>query len=89
MTDTPAMNSDDYLLALTATRDAIVADLLLCESMRDKAALYNRLESVLQLIKAATPEKRQEVDAVDEIAKRRSARRSGAPSGSPRSKRSS
>lgn len=90
MTDaSAAMNSDDYLTALTATRDAIVSDLDLCESMRDKAALYNRLESVLKLIKEATPEKRQEVDAVDEIAKRRTARRSSATKGTPRAKRSS
>lgn len=68
------MTSADYLTALEATRDAIVADLDECESMRDRAALYNRLESVLGSIKDARP-KEAAGDAIDEIARRRSARR--------------
>lgn len=67
--------SDDYLTALKATRDAIVADLQACESMRDKAAFYARLESTLRLIESAKPAE-QKGDVVDEIAKRRAARRS-------------
>ena len=87
MTDLSAVSSGNYIAALEATRDAIVADLQASESMRDKAALYNRLESTLKLIKDASPTE-QEVDAVDEIAKRRDARRSGAAKGSSRAKRS-
>ena len=88
MTDLSAVTSGDYLAALEATRDAIVADLGACESMRDKAALYNRLESTLKLIKDAKPAE-QKGDAVDEIAKRRAARRSRTPAAAGRAKRSS
>ena len=88
MTDAPTMNSSDYLTALTATRDSIVSDLALCESMRDKAALYTRLESTLKLIEAAKPNE-QKGDTVDEIAKRRAARRAGSAKSSGRAKRTS
>ena len=87
MTDLSAVTSGDYLAALEATRDAIVADLGVCESMRDKAALYNRLESTLKLIKDAKPAE-QKGDAVDEIAKRRAARRAGSSARPGRAKRS-
>lgn len=87
MTDLSAVSTGDYLEALRATRDAIVADLQECESMRDKAALYSRLESTLKLIEAAKPPE-QKGDAVDEIAARRAARRAGATKGAGRSKRS-
>ena len=89
MTDlSAAMSSGDYLAGLQATRDAIVSDLAACESMRDKAALYGRLESTLKLIEAAKPAE-QKGDAVDEIAKRRAARRAGTSAAAGRSKRSS
>ena len=88
MTDLSAVTSVDYLAALEATRDAIVADLGACESMRDKAALYNRLESTLKLIKDAKPAE-QKGDALDEIAQRRAARRSVPAKGPARAKRSS
>ena len=88
MTDLSAITSGDYLAALEATRDAIVADLQACESMRDKAALYNRLESTLKLIKDAKPAE-QKGDAVDEIAQRRAARRTSAAKSPSRAKRSS
>lgn len=87
MSDLSAVSSGDYLAGLQATRDAIVADLRACESMRDKAALYNRLESVMKLINDAQPPE-QKGDAVDEIAKRRAARRSRTATASDRSKRS-
>lgn len=83
-----AMNSPDYLTALEAVRDSIVADLDACESMRDRAALYTRLESTLRLIKEARPAE-QEGDPVDEIARRRSARRAVAAKSPSRAKRSS
>ena len=87
MTDLSAVTSGDYLAALEATRDAIVADLGACESMRDKAALYNRLESTLKLIKDAKPAE-QKGDALDEIAQRRAARRTSAAKSPARAKRS-
>lgn len=86
MTDLSAVSSGDYLAGLEATRDAIVADLGTCDSMRDKAALYNRLESVLKLINEAKPEEKSG-DGIDEIAARRTARRSGTASTADRSKR--
>lgn len=81
------MNSADYLTALEAMRDAIVADLEVCESMRDRAALYNRLEPVLKAIKDSRP-KEAVGDGIDEIAARRSARRTSATKSSSRAKRS-
>ena len=87
MADLSAVTSGDYLAGLQATRDAIVADLAACESMKDKAALYTRLESTVKLIKEAMPVE-QKGDAVDEIAKRRAARRSGSSAAAGRAKRS-
>ena len=87
MSDLTAVTSGDYLAGLAATRDAIVVDLAECESMRDKAALYNRLESVMKLINDATPAE-QKGDALDEIAQRRAARRTSAAKGPARAKRS-
>lgn len=65
----------NYLETLRATRDAIATDLEACESMRDKAALYLRMADVLARIEDAKPAE-QKGDAVDEIARRRAARRS-------------
>jgi len=66
--------SDDYLTALKGVRNAIIFDLATCEQMRDRAALYVRLESVLKLIEAATPATVKVGDPVDEIASRRASR---------------
>ncbi len=88
MTDLSTVSTGSYLEALQATRDSIVSDLQSCESMRDKAALYTRLESTLKLIEAAKPPE-QKGDAVDEIARRRAARRAGSAAGQGRAKRSS
>lgn len=70
------LSSGDYLASLTATRDQIAADLEVCESMRDKAALYLRLSDVLSKIEATKPAE-PKGDAVDEITQRRLARRNG------------
>lgn len=75
----------DALAGLRALRDAIVADLDVCESMRDRAALYTRLTTVMAELREAEPAE-QKGDAVDEIAARRAARRSGASSGAARAK---
>lgn len=77
----------DRLKTLHDLRDLLARNIEACESMRDLAALSGRLQAVLAEIDELSPAE-QEVDAVDEIAKRRSARRAGATKGSARSKRS-
>ena len=77
----------DRLKTLHDLRDLLARNIEACESMRDLAALSGRLQAVLAEIDELSPNE-QEVDAVDEIAKRRDARRSGATKGSPRAKRS-
>lgn len=73
----------ETLASLEAVRDQIAVDLALCESMRDKAALYLRLADVLKTIDELRPAK-PKGDAVDEIAARRAARRAGPASRSSR-----
>lgn len=70
------VRAGDLVASLEALRDEIAADLEACQSMRDKAPLYMRLVDVLARIEDARPIKAKG-DAVDEIAARRSARRSG------------
>ena len=79
--------SGDRLATLRDLRDVLASSIEACESMRDLAALSGRLQAVLAEIDELSPTE-QEVDAVDEIAKRRDARRSGATKGSSRAKRS-
>jgi len=74
--------------SLEAMRDQIAADLELCESMRDKAALYLRLADVLKTIDELRPQT-VKGDSVDEIAARRSARGAGPAARAARSQRSS
>lgn len=88
MTFRDTIAAGDLLGSLEATRNEIAADLEACESMRDKAALYLRLADVLARIEQSKPEPVRG-DAVDEIAARRAARRSGTPEGSTRAKRPS
>lgn len=76
------------LATLIAVRDALAASIDACDSHRDLPALTRQLAAVLVQIEALAPPA-GEVDAVDEIAKRRSARRAGAAKGSSRAKRSS
>lgn len=73
----------DLLATLEAVRDQIVADLEVCESMRDRAALYLRLADTLKTIDEIRPAD-SKGDVIDEIAARRAARR---PSASARSSR--
>lgn len=85
----PEVVSDgDLIKSLKAARDSIAADLEACESMRDKAALYRQLSLYLNRIAELEP-KKAEGDGIDEIAKRRAARRASPAKGSPRAKRSS
>ena len=79
--------SGNMLATLESVRDEIVADLMACESMRDKAALYLRLSDTLKTIDAIRPPEAKG-DAVDEIAARRAARRTIPAPSSPRAKNS-
>lgn len=72
--------------SLESMRDSIAADLDMCDSMRDKAALYARLADVLARIDAIRPAE-SNGDVVDEIAARRSARGAGSTARSSRAKR--
>ena len=76
----------DALASLEATRDQIAVDLEMCESMRDKTALYARMTDVLSRIEELKPPK-PKGDVVDEIAARRSARRAGTAKSSSRAQR--
>jgi hypothetical protein len=72
---TTVIASGQLLPSLEATRDLIARDLEQCNSYRDRAALYRRLVDLLTRIDTARP-RTGSGDAVDEIAKRRDARRS-------------
>jgi hypothetical protein len=73
--------------SLEAMRNQIAADLELCESMRDKAALYLRLADVLKTLEELRPQI-VKGDSVDEIAARRAARGAGPAARPARAKRS-
>lgn len=68
--------SSDKVKALEAVRDSVVADLEVCSTMRDRAALYLRLLDVMARLDEARPAE-TEGDPVDEIAQKRSNRRAG------------
>lgn len=70
------VTSGNHLAALEAMRDQIAADITASDSMRDRAALYLRLSDVLSKIEESRPAEAKG-DPVDEIAKRRAARRAG------------
>lgn len=80
--------SGSRLETLEKLRDVLAAAIDGCESLRDLAALTNRFQSVLMEIQELAPEQEQKGDAVDEIARRRAARRAGATADSARSTRS-
>lgn len=81
-------SSGDRLQTLRDLRDLLAVQIEGCESLRDLAALSGRLQAVLSEIAELTP-KEEQGDGIDEIARRRSARRSGSAKGSSRAKRSS
>ena len=78
----------DRLKTLHDLRDLLARNIEGCESLRDLAALSGRLQSVLSEIDELTP-KEAAGDGIDEIARRRSARRSVPAKGQARAKRSS
>jgi hypothetical protein len=71
------------LKTLEQLRDYLASAIEGCDSLRDLSSLSGRLQSVLAEIDELTP-KEQVGDGIDEIAARRSARRSG-PATSSRS----
>jgi len=74
----------DYAETLRALRDRLAAEIDVCASGRDLAALSLRLTDVLSLLKDLP--NGEEVSAADEIARRRDARRTTAArkTGAPR-----
>jgi len=67
-------------------RAQITTDLEVCESMRDRAALYLRLTDVVARIDVLRPVE-VKGDAVDEITARRTARGAGPAKGAARAQR--
>lgn len=88
MTLSTSAESGDRLQTLKDLRDLLAVNIQECDSMRDLASLSGRLQAVLEEIARLEP-KKAEGDGIDEIAKRRAARRSGTAKGSARAKRSS
>jgi len=84
---TESAESGDRLATLRDLRDLLAKQIQGCDSLRDLASLSGRLQSVLDQIAELEPQK-SEGDGVDEIAARRSARRSVPAKSSTRSKRS-
>lgn len=85
---TEAANTNRRLDALIAMRDRLARAIDDCDSMRDLPALTRQMADVLVQIERVSPPE-EKGDAVDEIAKRRSARRAGSTPGASRSERSS
>lgn len=77
----------DRLKTLEVLRDLLAREIDGCDSLRDFAALTGRFQSVLAEIDALKP-KEEAGDAIDEIAKRRDARRSSSSANQGRAKRS-
>lgn len=86
LTETAA--SGDRLATLRDLRDLLARQIEDCDSLRDLAALASRLQAVLAEIAQLEP-KKAEGDGIDEIAKRRAARRTGAAKSAGRAERSS
>ena len=72
---------------LNELRDTLESSIANCESLRDLAALSREYRAVMAEIDQLRPAEKKG-DAVDEIAQRRAARRSGATKGEARSKSS-
>lgn len=83
-----ASHSGDRLATLVALRDHLARSIDGCDSLRDLAALSGRLQAVLGEIAELEP-KKAEGDGIDEITRRRAARRSSTAKSPARSKRSS
>lgn len=84
LTDSAA--SGDRLQTLRDLRDLLAEQIMACESLRDLASLSGRLQAVLDQIAELEP-KKAEGDGIDEIARRRAARRTTPAKSSGRAKR--
>jgi hypothetical protein len=80
--------SGDRLATLRDLRDLLALQIEACESLRDLAALSGRFQSVLEEIAKLEP-KQPAGDGIDEIARRRAARRSSAAATKSRTQRTS
>lgn len=78
LTKTLSNNRTTTLTKLYRVRDAIAYDLDTLRSIKERAPLYNRLLDVLDRIEILSGGKKPPKDLVDEIAARRTARRSAA-----------
>lgn len=77
----------DRISALRDLRDILARSIEECESFRDLASLSGRLQSVLEEI-AKLEGPKEAGDGIDEIAKRRAARRAGPAKGADSAQRS-
>lgn len=78
--------SGDRLATLSDLRDLLARNIEACDSLRDLAALSGRMQAVLKEIDELSP-KEAAGDGIDEIAKRRAARRSRPAPSESRAKR--
>lgn len=78
----------DRLQTLRDLRDLLARQIEACDSLRDLASLSGRLQAVLDQIAELEP-KKAEGDGIDEIARRRAARRPSSAPDSGRTKRPS
>jgi len=69
-------SSGDRLETLRHLRDILARNIESCDSLRDLASLSGRFQAVLEEI-AKLEGPKEQGDGIDEIAQRRSARRSG------------
>ena len=82
-----AAGTGSRVTVLTALRDRLAADLDVCESARDVAALAARLMDVLDRIAAAEKDRPNTTGtALDELTKRRKAAGRPDPPGAPRAR---
>lgn len=85
---TESAAAGDRLQALRDLRDLLAVQIVACDSLRDLAALSGRFQAVLDQIAELEP-KKAEGDGIDEIARRRAARRPSTAKSSSSAKRTS
>jgi hypothetical protein len=66
---------DSRITRLLAVRDRLADAIAECDSKRDLAALSREYRAVLAELEALAPAKEKRTDGVDEISRRRAARR--------------
>jgi len=73
-----AAGAPDRVARLVAVRDALATAIAECESKRDLAALSREYRAVLAELESLAPQKEKQSRGVDEIGRRRAARRAAA-----------